>query len=127
MAAKTPEKPAEQAAEPKDPFAPVDQGVFDEGDHKGLRWRDHKVFGEVFRLREYTTGEEDDAQDASENPDGETFNDRLRRRILLSTSIVSPAVTVADVAGWPSLKTRMLMVAMDRLNGLPPADAEGNG
>lgn len=119
------EKPVEKPAE-RDPFAPVASGV--EG---GLRWQDHRVFGEVYRIREYTTGEEDEAWDASENPEtpgGETtWNDRLRRRMLLSTSIVSPKVTLDDVTSWPSLKTRMLLLAMDRLNSLPPADAEGNG
>lgn len=126
MAAKAAAVEPQEKPEPKDPLAPVAQGVFDEGGLKGLRWQDHRVFGELFRLREYTTGEEDEAWDAAENPDGETVNERIRRRFLLSTSIVSPVVTADDVTAWPSLKTRMLLVIMDRLNGLPPADAEGN-
>ncbi len=122
------EKPVEEKPAERDPFAPIATGVREDG----LRWHEHRVFGEVHRIREYTTGEDDDAWDLSENapetPGGETtWNDRLRKRHLLALSHESPKVTVDDIAAWPSLKTRMLMLAMDRLNSLPPADDEGNG
>jgi hypothetical protein len=118
-------KPAEapkpdEKPKPKILFPPIAEGVED-----GLKWQDVEVLGTVYRVRELTTQEEDDAFDAAELPD-DKINARLQRRMLLSFSIVSPKVAVEDIQAWPGLKRRCLELVMDRMNSLPPADAEGN-
>ena len=115
-AQKPPEKP-----KPKPLFPPIAEGTGEDG----LKWQDVDLFGTVYRVRELTTQEEDDAFDAAELPD-DKINARLQRRLLLCSAVVSPKVQVDDIALWPGLKTRALMFVMDRINSLPPADAEGN-
>lgn len=119
-------KPAEAPKADEQPkekplFPALDKGV----DADGLRWEKVDVFGTLYTLREVTTEEEDAAFDAAELPD-DKINARLQRRLLLCSSIVSPAVSVDEIAKWPGLKTRSLMWVMDRINSLPAADAEGN-
>jgi len=114
VAAKAPEKA-------KVPFPALDKGV----DEKGRRWERVDVFGTLYTVRELTTQEEDDAFDAAELDD-DKINARLERRLRLCSAIVEPKASVDDIAAWPGLKTRSLMYVMDRINSLPPADAEGN-
>ena len=109
------------AAKPKGPYPPIDSGV----DESGLRWEDVSVYGQVWRVGEITTQDEDDAFDAAELPD-DKINARLERRLRLVAAIKSPKTALDDIAAWPGLKTRSLMYVMDRINSLPPADAEGN-
>ena len=99
----------------------LDSGV----DADGLRWERVDILGTLATIRELTTQEEDDAFDAAELPD-DKINARLQRRLLLASAVVEPKVEVDDIAKWPGLKTRSFMFVMDRINSLPPADAEGN-
>jgi len=114
-------KPADEKPKPKILFPPIAEGVED-----GLHWQDVDVFGEVFHFVELTVQDEDDAWDAAELPD-DKINTRLQRRLLLCSAIKRPAITVDEIARWPGLKRRALDLVMDRMNSLPPADAEGNG
>lgn len=120
MAVRAPEQPVEQ--KPKPLFPPIESGV-----EAGLRWERVDVMGTVYRMREITVEEDDAAYDAAENPDGETINSRLQTRMMLASSIEDPKVTVDDMAEWPRLKLRAMLFVFNRLNTLPPADAEGNG
>jgi hypothetical protein len=113
--------PAKADDKPKPLFPALDKGV----DENGLRWEKVDVLGTLYTVRELTTQEEDDAFDAAELPD-DKINARLERRLRLCSAITSPSVTVDDIALWPGLRTRSLMFVMDRINSLPPADAEGN-
>ena len=123
MAAKAPEKPVEEkpAEKPKPFLPPVDHGVTDEG----LRWEKVDILGVPYTMREVTVDEEDTAQDAADNGDV-TWNTRLQTRLLLSSSIMDPPTTVDEIARWPGLKLRLVRFVFNRLNSLPPADAEGN-
>ena len=112
---------ADEKPKPKVLFPALDSGV----DADGLRWERVDILGTLATVRELTTQEEDDAFDAAELPD-DKINGRLERRLRLCSAIVSPKVTPDDIVGWPGLKTRSLMFVMDRINSLPPADAEGN-
>lgn len=120
--AKAPEPTAEKAEEkPFDPFPPVEKGVTDEG----LRWERVRIFGTVFQIREITVTEEDEAMDAADNGD-DTWNNRLQSRMNIAASIMEPPTTVDDIAKWPGLKLRSVRFVFNRVNSLPPADAEGN-
>lgn len=119
MAAKVDEKPAEK---PATPFPALDRGVTEDG----LRWEDVDVLGTTYRVREITVEDDDAAYDAAENPDGETINARLQTRMQLQSAIMSPPTTVDDMVRWPRIKMRILLFVFNRLNTLPPADAEGN-
>ena len=122
--AKAEDAPTAAPEKPKGPkplFPPLETGVTE----AGLRWERVDVYGTLWTVREVTTQEEDDAFDAAELPD-DKINARLQRRMLLCAAVESPRITVDDIATWPGLKTRSLMFVMDRLNTLPPADAEGN-
>jgi hypothetical protein len=126
MAVKALTPPAE-AEKPREPkvrplFPAIDSGTTEHG----LRWEDVDVLGEVYRLREITVDDDDAAFDAAENPDGETINARLQTRMQLAASIMSPPTAVDDMGSWPRLKLRALLFVFNRLNTLPPADAEGN-
>ena len=94
-------------------------------DDNGLRWEDVPYGDTTYRLREITVDESDAAFDAAQNPD-KTFNARLNQRMLLVSSIMSPATALDDIGKWGGLKYLVLLRAFDRLNTLPPADAEGN-
>lgn len=98
-------------------------GVTDEG----FAYEDIYISEKLtYRLREITVDEGDTAFDASQNPDKTTFNGRLDSRMRLSFSIVSPPTTVDEMARWPTKRLLTLLTSYDRLNNLPPADAEGN-
>ena len=112
---------ADEKPKPKVLFPALDSGV----DANGLRWERVDILGTLATVRELTTQEEDDAFDAAELPD-DKINARLQRRLLLASAVVEPKVEVDDIAKWPGLKTRAFMFVMDRINSLPPADAEGN-
>ena len=122
--AKVEDAPTAAPEKPKGPkplFPALDSGH----DENGLRWERVDIMGTLATIRELTTQEEDDAFDAAELPD-DKINARLQRRLLLSSAVVEPKVEVDDIAKWPGLKTRSFMFVMDRINSLPPADAEGN-
>lgn len=94
-------------------------------DENGLRWEDTDVFGTTYRIREITVPEWDAAFDAaSTGPD--TINPRLRSRLELCSAIVSPVTTLNDMDNWSKAKLLRLLEAYDKINNLPPADAEGN-
>ena len=112
---------ADEKPKPKVLFPALDSGV----DENGLRWERVDILGTLATVRELTTQEEDDAFDAAELPD-DKINARLQRRLLLASAVVEPKVEVDDIAKWPGLRTRAFMFVMDRINSLPPADAEGN-
>ena len=109
-------------AKPKTLFPALDSGV----DENGLRWERVDILGTLATIGELTTEQEDAAFDAAELPD-DKINARLQRRLLLCDAVRDPKITVDDIGKWPGLKTRAFMLVMDRLNSLPPADAEGNG
>lgn len=120
MAAKAAEA---EKPKPKPLFPAIGIGV----DENGLRWEDVDVLGTVYRVREITVDDDDLAFDAAENPDGQTMNARLQSRMLLAAAIVSPPTTVDEMGKWSLIKLRILTFVFNRLNSLPPADAEGNG
>lgn len=123
MAAKAPARADEKAKPEKTLWPPVASGV----DEHGLRWEDVEVFGTAYRVREITVEEDDAAYDASILPDDEDkINPRIQTRMQLSTAIVSPPCTIDDIAHWPRMRLRALTFVFNRLNTLPPADAEGN-
>ena len=94
-------------------------------DANGLRWEEVPIFGTVYRVREITVQESDDAYDVSLNDD-KTFNARLNQRMELVAAIEAPSTSVDDIANWGTLKLRALIYVFDRINNLPPADTEGN-
>jgi hypothetical protein len=100
----------------------VGSGTTDEG----LEYEDIFINEKLtYRIRELYVDEGDSAWDASQNPD-KTYNGRLDSRMRLAFSIVSPAVTVDDIARWNQKRLLAMLAAYDRLNNLPAADAEGN-
>ena len=94
-------------------------------DEDGRRWETVEVSGKTYRLRSVKVNESDAAFDASQNPD-KTFNPRLNQRLLLCSSITSPATTLDDIGEWDIAKLVTLLAAYDRVNTLPAADDEGN-
>lgn len=94
-------------------------------DDNGLAWADEDIAGKIHRFREVTVQESDDAYDASLNED-KTFNQRLNQRLLLASSVVSPAISVDDIGKWGVRKLIAMLDAYDRINALPAADVEGN-
>ena len=116
------EEPTAAPAKPKVPFPALDSGV----DESGLRWETVELYDKSrWTIGEITTQDEDDAFDAAELPD-DKINARLERRLRLVASVREPKITLDEIGSWPGLRTRSLMYVMDRINSLPPADAEGN-
>lgn len=96
-------------------------------DENGLRWEDVPFGGTTYRLREITVEEGDMAFDAAYNPEKDTVNPRLRTRLEICSSLVSPAgLTVDDIGKWGKIKWLTLLTVYERLNALPAADNEGN-
>ena len=121
MATKAPAKDEAQVPEKKDPLAPIASGI----DSNGLRWEDHDVFGTTYRVREITVPEWDAATDAADLGN-DRINPRLRSRLELASSIVSPETTIATMDTWSRAKLLRLLTIYDRVNTLPAADDEGN-
>lgn len=95
-------------------------------DDKGFAWRDIRVGGETYRIRQISVEESDAAFDATYNEKTDTSNPRLRSRIELCYAIVDPVTEPPMIDRWPRAKLFALLTAFDRLNNLPAADTEGN-
>lgn len=122
---KTPAPEPEVAAAPE---AVPEAEVFPKGrDANGLYWEDVKVEGTVYRIRQITVPESDMAWDSTTDEKSNTSNPRARLRFELCYGIVSPETTPDDIDKWSRYKLYLLMNHFDRINQLPPADAEGNG
>jgi hypothetical protein len=93
--------------------------------------------GDIFTMRELTTHESDEAWDAALEPvpggdKGATrVNSRVNTRLLLTTSMIDPVVTVDRVDKWGGRKYGTILRVFNRLNSIdgenptPPAGSAG--
>ena len=84
------------------------------------------VDGVTYTLRPITVREADEAYDAAKKPDGE-LDGRLHMRLILVSSIDSPATTLEDVENWPLPRYLRLLEVCNRLNSVPEEGNAGRG
>lgn len=77
--------------------------------------------GVTYTMRELSVKEQDDAEDASKQPDGSS-SARLGMRLSLQMSLVEPSVSVEAMEKWPGKRYLLAARCFNKLNYLTDTD-----
>lgn len=80
--------------------------------------------GKSYTFREITVDENDEALEASKNPDGNTINTRVMNRMIITLSAIDPKISLEELGKFSHRLYQKIVDAVNELND--PDRVEGD-